>query len=106
MVDQNLEWTFLDPSFENPEPQVCHGRQEFETRLRRQAERGLKTELEEAAGHGDAVMVVLRVPGIDAIRARKTNDRNYSVFTVRDGRIVALRDCRNRQEALAPAGIE
>jgi ketosteroid isomerase-like protein len=28
------------------------------------------------------------------------------VFTVRDGRIVALRDCRDRQEALRLAGIE
>jgi hypothetical protein len=28
------------------------------------------------------------------------------VFTVRDGRIVTLRDCRDRQEALRLAGIE
>ncbi len=29
----------------------------------------------------------------------------YSVFTVREGRIVALRDCRDRQEALRVAGV-
>jgi hypothetical protein len=28
------------------------------------------------------------------------------VFTVREGRIVALRDCRDRQEALQLAGIQ
>jgi ketosteroid isomerase-like protein len=39
-------------------------------------------------------------------RVRPANDRNFSVVTVRDGRIVALRDCRDRQEALAIAGIE
>ena len=25
-VDPELEWTYLDPAFENPEPQTCHGR--------------------------------------------------------------------------------
>jgi hypothetical protein len=37
---------------------------------------------------------------------RKADDRNYSVFTVRKRRIVALRDCRDREEAMAAAGIE
>ena len=50
-------------------------------------------------------MVVVRIPGIDAYRARKANDRNYAVLTVREGSIVALRDCRDRDEALAVAGI-
>jgi hypothetical protein len=36
--------------------------------------------------------------------ARRGDDRAYSVFTVREGRIVALRDCRDRQEALQLAG--
>ena len=34
-------------------------------------------------------MVVVRIPGIDAYRARKANDRNYAVLTVREGSIVA-----------------
>jgi hypothetical protein len=37
---------------------------------------------------------------------KKADDRNYSVFTVREGRIVALRDCRDRQEALHVTGIQ
>ena len=106
IIDPDLEWTYLDPSFEDPEPQVCVGRAEFETALERQAKRGLKAELQEVAGNGDAVMVGVRTPGIDAFRVRKANDRDYAVFTVRGGRIVALRDCRDRREALALAGIE
>lgn len=100
-VDPDLEWTYLDPSFEDPEPQVCHGRQELERMLRRQAQQGLHAELEEVTAHGDQVMVVVRIPGVDAFRARKADDKNYTVFTVRKGKIVALRDCRDRQEATA-----
>jgi len=105
-VDPDVEWTYLDPSLEDPYPQVCHGRHELETALERQAERGLKAELEEVAARGDRVMVVVRTPGIDMYRMRKADDRNYAVFTVREGRIVALRDCRDRAEAMAAVAIE
>jgi ketosteroid isomerase-like protein len=102
-VDPDLKWTYLDPSLENPAPQVCHGRHELEIALERQAEHGLKAELEEVVASGDRVMVVVRTPGLDAFRARKADDRNFTVFTVREGRIVALRDCRDREEAMAAA---
>ena len=102
-VDPDLEWTFLDPSLEDPEPQVCHGRHELKKALQRQAEQGLQAELEEVSAHGDRVMVVVRIPGVDALRARKADDRNYAVFTVRGGKIIALRDCRDRKEAMAAA---
>lgn len=105
-VDPDLEWTYLDPSLEDPEPQVCHGRNELAAALERRAERGLTAELEEVIGHGDRVMVVARTPGVDAYRAKQSDDRNFTVFTVRKGRIVALRDCRDRPEALSIAGIE
>jgi hypothetical protein len=36
---------------------------------------------------------------------RHSQDRNYDVFTVRDGRVVAMRACRDRDEALAIAGV-
>jgi ketosteroid isomerase-like protein len=100
-VDQDLEWTYLDPSLEDPAPQVCHGRLELEEALERQAERGLRAELEEVLGRGDRVMVTARTPGIDAFRVRPAGDRNFTVFTIRDGRIVAMRDCHDREEALA-----
>ena len=86
-VDQDLEWTYLDPSHEDPEPQVCHGRHELQEALERRAKRGLTSELEEVAGNGAQVMVVARTPGVDAHRVRPADDRNFTVFTVRDGRI-------------------
>lgn len=106
VVDPELEWTYLDPSLEDPQPQVCHGRHELQSALQRQAERGLRAQLEEIIGHGDRVMVVVRTPGVDAHRVRQADDRNYDVFTVRDGRIVALRACHDRQEALRFTGIQ
>jgi len=104
-IDPDLEWTYLDPGFEDPEPQVCRGRHEFEVALARQAKRGLRSELEEVAGHGDQVLVVTRTPGIEAHRKYHADERNYDVFTVRDGRVVALRACRSRAEAAALAGV-
>jgi ketosteroid isomerase-like protein len=105
-VDPDLEWTYLDPSLDDPEPQTCHGRGELETALQRQAERGLQAHLEEVNGRGDKVMVVVHTPGVDAYRVRHADDRNYSVFTLRQSRIVAIRDCHDRGEALRYAGIE
>jgi ketosteroid isomerase-like protein len=106
LVDPELEWTYLDPVLEHPTPQVCHGRQELEQVLGHWAEHGLRAELEEVTGSGELVMVGVRTPGIDAHYGRPGDDRAYSVFTVRDGRIVALRDCRDRQEALQVAGLQ
>jgi ketosteroid isomerase-like protein len=100
-VDPNLEWTYLDPGLEDPKPQVCHGRHELQAALERRAKLGLRAELEEVFGEGDRVMVVSRTPGVDAYRVKPADDRNFTVFTVSEGRIVALRDCRDRAEALA-----
>jgi uncharacterized protein len=106
LVDPDLEWTYLDPTLEQPTPQVCHGRHELEQLLRGWAEHGLRVELEEATGSGELVMVGVRTPGVDAHYGRRGDDRAYSVFTVRGGRVVALRDCRDRQEALQLVGIQ
>jgi ketosteroid isomerase-like protein len=100
LVDQDLVWTYLDPALEHPTPRVCHGRQELEQVLRHWADQGLRAELDEVIGSGQLVMVGVRTPGIDARHGRGGNDRAYSVFTVGGGRIVAVRDCRDRQEAL------
>lgn len=105
LVDPDLEWTYLDPAETEPEPQVCHGRHELEHALERQRAQGLRSELEEVIGRGDKVMVVTRTPGLDALRARHAEDRNFDVFTIRGGRVVALRACRDRAEALVLAGI-
>jgi ketosteroid isomerase-like protein len=105
LVAPDLEWTYLDPTLEPTSPQVCHGRQELEQVLRGWAEHGLRAELEEVTSSDELVMVGVRTPGVNTHYGRPGDDRAYSVFTVRDGRIVALRDCRDRQEALQLAGI-
>jgi ketosteroid isomerase-like protein len=105
MVDPDLEWTYLDPATVNPSPQTCHGRGELRIALARQADRGLRMELEEIVGHDDKVLVVVHIPGVDAHRATPADDRNYDVLTLRDGQIVALRACHSRTEAIALAGI-
>ena len=106
LVDPELEWTYLDPALEHPTPQVCHGRHELERLLRHWAEHGLQAEQDEVSSNGELVMVGIRTLGVDAHYGRRGDDRAYSVFTVRDGRIVALRDCRDRQEALQLVGIQ
>jgi ketosteroid isomerase-like protein len=104
-VHQDFEWTYLDPSEPQPQPQVCRGRGELEKSLRRQAERGLHAELEEVVASGDQVIVVMHTPGVDAYRNRQGDDRTYDVVTLRDGLIVGLHACRNRSEARVLAGI-
>ena len=104
-VDPELEWTYLDPAFENPEPQTCHGRDQLQWALERQAGRGLVSQIEEIEASGDKVMVVIRTPGLDRLRVRQARDRNYLVLTVDQQRIIRLRACRDRDEARSLAGI-
>jgi ketosteroid isomerase-like protein len=106
LVDPDLEWTYLDPALEHPTPQVCHGRHELEQVLRSWAEHGRRAELEEVISSGELVMLGVRTPGDDAHHGWCRGARAYSVFTVREGRVVALCDCRDRQEALRLAGIQ
>ena len=104
-VDPELEWTYLDPAFEDPEPETCHGRDQLRWALERQAGQGLVSQIEEIVASGDQVMVVIHTPGIDRLRVRQAEDRNYLVLTVSRDRIVSMRACRNRDEARNLAGI-
>jgi ketosteroid isomerase-like protein len=104
-VDPDLEWSYLDPSQEDPQPRIRHGREELEKALGRQAERGLRAELEAVIAAGERVILVTRTPGVDEHRQRPADDRTYDVVTVRDGLIVELRACRDRGEARSLAGI-
>ena len=98
-VDPELEWTYLDPAAENPEPQSCHGRDQLKWALQRQAEQGLVSQVEEIEASGDQVMVVIRSPGVGRVRVRQAEDRNYLVLKLDQGRIIRMRACRNRDEA-------
>ena len=104
-VDPEVYWTYRDPGLEDSAPQTCHGRGELEKALRRQADRGLRAQLEEVIAAGDRVMLVTRTPGIDEFRRRQADGRTYDIVTVRDGLIVGLTACRDRSEARSLAGI-
>ncbi len=104
-VDPDLEWTFLDPALGDPRPQTRRGREELEEALRRQAEWGLRPELEQVIAAGEKVILVMRTPGVDQYRQRAGGDRTYDVITVKDGMIVELHACRDRGEARWLAGI-
>jgi ketosteroid isomerase-like protein len=101
LVHPDLEWTYLDPAFADPEPQTCHGRSQLAQALRRDSLRVLTWDIEELAVHADQVMAVLHAPGLDRQRVRQAEDRNYLVLTVRQGQITAMRACRDRDEAAA-----
>jgi ketosteroid isomerase-like protein len=104
-IDPDLEWTYLDPGLEDPQPQVCRGRDELEKALRRQADLGLRAEVEEVVASGDQVILVMRTPWIGQYRHQAADDRTYDVITLRDGLIVGLHACRDRNEARSIAGI-
>ena len=53
IIDPDLKWTYLDPSLADPEPQTCHGREQLQWALEGQAERRLRSEVEELAASGD-----------------------------------------------------
>jgi len=105
LVHPELEWTFLDPAFENPEPATCHGRDQLRWALARPARQGLRPELEEVVASGDNVLVVTHTPGLDRQRAWPSDDRNYLVLTLDQGRITRMRACRDGAEARAAAGL-
>jgi len=74
LVDENLEWTFLDPSVPDPQPAVCRGRDQLACWMEQGSGWKLRAELEEVVADGDRVLVVTHSPGIDAIRAHKTGN--------------------------------
>ena len=104
-VDPDLEWTYLDPGQEDPEPQIGRGREELKEALLRHADLGLRAEMEAVVAAGDRVMLVMHTPGVDEYRRRQADDRTYDVVTVRDGLIVGLQACRDRGEARSLTGI-
>jgi ketosteroid isomerase-like protein len=88
VFSRDLQWTYLDPGVENSAPQVCRGLVEMRRALRRQMDQGLTARIEEVHVNGNDVVAVLHIPGLDQLRAPKANDRNYEVFSFKDGRIV------------------
>lgn len=106
LVHPDLEWTYLDPSFADLQPQVCDGREQLAQALSQQADRGLVSQMEEIASTSDKVIIAVRTPGADQRRAWQAEDRSYLVLTMDQGQIIALRDFRDRDEARSFAGLD
>ncbi len=105
-VHPDLEWTYLNPADPDPQPQVCHGRDQIAWALDHQARQGAATQVDEiVSGSGGQVMVVARTPGLDERRTWHNGDRNFLVLTVRDGQIMAMRAFRDRDQASRFAGL-
>ena len=62
--------------------------------------------MEEIVANVDKVMVAVRTPGADQRRTWQAEDHSYLVLTLDRGRIVALRDFRDRDEACSFAGLD
>jgi hypothetical protein len=74
-VDPDLEWTYVDPGAEDPQPKVRHGREKLDKAIHQQARRGLRTELEEVVAAGDQVILVTRTPGLSGYLSGRPDDR-------------------------------
>lgn len=99
LIHPDLEWTFLDPGFPDPEPRTCRGRGRFRQALERRLTGGLVTHVEAWSAHDSRVLVVTVTPGLDQRRERKTGDRNFDILTFDAGLVTAIRACGNRAEA-------
>jgi hypothetical protein len=74
LVHEDLDWTFLDPSSNDPTPETCHGREHLEQAAAKWAKMGLTTNFEELEKVNDDVGVILHAPGLDTLRARRAED--------------------------------
>jgi ketosteroid isomerase-like protein len=99
LIAPDLEWTYRSDG--DGAPRTSHGRAELEAALRPSLSGQSKAELEEVVANGDEVMVVLQVGnGSPAV-----SHRIFTVATVHNGHITALRACHDRDEARVLAGI-
>ena len=106
LVHPDLEWTYLNPADPDPQPQVCHGRDQIAWALDQQARQGAATQVEQIVpGPGGHVLVVSRTPGLDERRAWTNDDRNILVLTVQAGQITAMRAFRDQDQASQFAGL-
>jgi len=104
-VHPDLDWIYFEPSGADSRSAVRHGRGELEAALRHRADLGLRAQVEEVVAAGEQVLLVTRTLGVDKVLGNGNSDPSYEVVTVRDGLIVGLRACKDRDEARTLVGI-
>lgn len=106
VVDEYPEWALPRSLLPRSLARPRHGRDQLADGLARQARRGLKSQIEELVAEADKIMVVIRKPGTDEFRERKTGDLNFDVFNVpwrRGDRPGRMPEPGRRAEPAAPA---
>jgi ketosteroid isomerase-like protein len=102
--DPEIEWV-EDPR--RPDRRVYHGhegvRQSWERWLENFDEYG--AELERIVDCGEKVLVVMREEGRGSLSGATISQRNYSVYTFRDGKILRYEEFYDEQDALDAAGV-
>ena len=102
--DPEIEWV-EDPR--RADRRVYHGhegvRESWERWLENFDEYG--AELERIVDCGDKVFAVMREEGRGSLSGATISQRNYSVYTFRDGKIARYEEFYEEQDALEAAGI-
>ncbi len=108
MLDPDIEWTGV-------EPEGSTGREDVLGIIAERFADGHRLEIERCAGVGDRVAISFRVAGIerDVSDDRPLQTRRYftvgryaAVVTVRDGRVVHVRDYPHLAAALEAIGLD
>ena len=88
-----------------PGVEPCRNREEVEANVRANFEAGAQTVLEELIDAGEYVVVRQRVNGAVLEGPYAGREQIYIVLSIRDGKVVLLRDFLDRAEALEAAGL-
>jgi ketosteroid isomerase-like protein len=97
-IGDEFVWVFFDPFEDHPVLRTCSGRSQITEQMRRDRPAGGWT-LVEMDSHGSRVAVTTTAP-TDRLRpAWREGALNFHVVDVRDGRIITLRACLDRNEA-------
>jgi ketosteroid isomerase-like protein len=102
VIADRFVWVFYDPIDEVPTLQMCTGRSEITRRMARNP--ASDWELIEMEAFGRRVVVTTSSRSDRMRPSWRTSDLNFHVVEVEDGRIVALRACLDRDEAIRLAG--
>jgi ketosteroid isomerase-like protein len=104
MIDPEVEW---DGSI-RPEGKIYRGHGGVIEALRTWTGtwEAFRLDVEEIIDAGDQVIVVEQQSGRGKGSGLPVRQQNFSVFTLRDGRIIRVVFARNRDEALEAAGLK
>jgi ketosteroid isomerase-like protein len=106
-VDPDFRWTFFNPFEQTPTAETCGAQSEsFREFVAVSDENRANWQLVELVPFGDRVLVVTQPPPGRERPAWRSGEHTFHVVEVREGRIVAMRACLSRDEAVRRAGAK